>query len=90
MSSLKPPPNLMKMEIAQNKSDIVSSKQDLKQECDPSPLHLKSKTPQIGLKKGANNFFNRPISGRRKQEAPNDLADLIQIKPSIIEMHEKY
>ena len=43
------------------------------------------KTPNPIVKKGPNNFFNRPVSGRRKVEvASNELADLIQIKPSVI------
>ena len=45
------------------------------------------------MKKGPNNFFNhRPVTGRKKvssQKQENDLADLIQIKPSLIEKHEK-
>jgi hypothetical protein len=57
-------------------------------ENEDSPSNLKPKTPFTNAKRGPNNFFNRPISGRRKIELPSndmaDLADLIQIKPSLI------
>lgn len=53
-----------------------------------SPSHIKPKTPFNNAKRGANNFFNRPISGRRENKLPSndlvDLADLIQIKPSLL------
>lgn len=52
-------------------------------------MKAKAKTPQIVVKKGPNNFFSRPASGKKKLDSPNDLADLIQIKPSLIEAHEK-
>ena len=57
-------------------------------ENEDSPLNVKPKTPFVNAKRGPNNFFNRPISSRRKMEMPSndlaDLADLIQIKPSLL------
>ncbi len=52
-----------------------------------SPAVVKAKTPQVAVKKGPNNFLYRPVSGKRKIEAPGDLADLIQIKPSLLGAH---
>lgn len=52
-----------------------------------SPVKPKTKTPQIAQKKGPNNFFNRPVTGKRKVSISNDLADLIQIKPSQLQIH---
>jgi hypothetical protein len=89
MSTLKPPPNLLDFDTNENKSDIVQSKRVE----EPMGPPLKAQTPQINVRKGANNFFNnRPITGRKKVEIQTnnmDLADLIQIKPSVIEKHEK-
>lgn len=67
----------------ENRSEVILSKNYEEKE-EESPARAKAKTPQVGVRKGPNNFFNRPISGKRKVEAPCDLADLIQIKPSLI------
>ena len=80
--TLKPPPDLLHLDTNENKSEII-----VKKSIDEESPIKKSKTPQVGVRKGANNFFNRPISGRRKVETPNELADLIQIKPSQLEIH---
>lgn len=84
--TLKPPPNLIALEQGENKSEVVLSRRYEEKE-DESPARAKAKTPQVGIRKGANNFFNRPPSSKRKIETTNDLADLIQIKPSLIEAH---
>ena len=71
---------------------IVSKKweqREEREEREEEVVKVKAKTPQLAVRKGANNFFNRPPSSKRKPEAPADLADLIQIKPSLIEAHEK-
>jgi hypothetical protein len=85
---LKPPPNLIALEEGENRSEVVLSKRCEEKE-EESPIKAKAKTPLVGVRKGPNNFFNRPASGKRKAETPCDLADLIQIKPSLIEAHEK-
>lgn len=54
------------------------------------PLKIKAKTPQVATRKGANNFFNRPITAKKKAEENHELANLIQIKPSHLEVHEKH
>ena len=63
LSSLKPPPNLLDCDIMENKSDIIQSKNQEENFNQPN----KAQTPQIMMKKGANNFFNhRPSTGRKK------------------------
>ena len=62
MSTLKPPPNLLDCPTIENKSDIIQSNKDEQQFSQPS----KAQTPQMMMKKGANNFFNRPSTGRKK------------------------
>lgn len=86
--ALKPPPNLIALENGENRSEVIMSKYEDKEPVE-SPTKAKAKTPQIVIKKGPNNFFSRPASGKKKLDSPNDLADLIQIKPSLIEAHEK-
>ena len=55
-----------------------------------TPIELQAKTPQVGMKKGANNFFNRPPTGKKKEgRESNDLAALILIKPSVLEAPQK-
>ena len=89
MSTLKPPPNLLAFDAGENKSDIVQSKRENPIE---EEVHEqgKAQTPQVNVRKGPNNFFNRPISSRRKAESQAvqggqvDFTDLMQIKPSLL------
>lgn len=83
---------MLGLDPQENKSDIVLLKNQRKDEEDVCSIN-KSKTPQVVVKKGPNNFFQRPMTGRKRAESNSadvDLAGLMQIKPSLLEKHEKH